>query len=165
MKWNTFLKQLVVFFLSFLWVNGNAQAIKKLSMDDVLAMVEKSTTPIVVNFWATWCPPCVAELPYLEKQVQANKDKNVKLLLVSLDFEDDYSKVLPRFAKANKLTGEVVWLNESDASEFCPKVDKKWEGVIPVTLMVNPATKYRKFYTGGLTEKQIEKALKDLTKE
>lgn len=159
------IKVLAFFLFSFLGLNVNAQTVKKVSIDDVLAIVEKSTTPIVVNFWATWCGPCVAELPYLEQQVQAYKDKNVKLLLVSLDFEDDYQKVLPKFAKAMKLNGEVVWLNESDASEFCPKVDKKWEGVIPVTLMVNKANKYRKFFTGGLSEKQIEKALKDLTKD
>lgn len=164
MKLSSFLKLVVVFTLSFLWINVEAQTIKKVSMDEVVAMIDSSKTPIVVNFWATWCGPCVEELPFLEKQVQAFKDKNVRLLLVSLDFEDDYEKVLPRFSKKMKLKGEIVWLNETDASEFCPKIDKKWEGVIPVTLMVNKATKYRKFFVGGLTEKQIEKALKDLTK-
>lgn len=164
MKLFSFLKLVVVFTLSFLWINVEAQTIKKVSMDEVVAMIDSSKTPIVVNFWATWCGPCVEELPFLEKQVQAFKDKNVRLLLVSLDFEDDYEKVLPRFSKKMKLKGEIVWLNETDASEFCPKIDKKWEGVIPVTLMVNKATKYRKFFVGGLTEKQIEKALKDLTK-
>jgi thiol-disulfide isomerase/thioredoxin len=164
MKLFSFSKLLGGVLFSFLWLHVIAQPVKKVSMDEVIAIIDSSKTPIVVNFWATWCGPCVEELPFLEKQVQAFKDKNVKLLLVSLDFEDDYEKVLPRFSKKMKLKGEVVWLNETDASEFCPKIDKKWEGVIPVTLMVNKATRFRKFFVGGLTEKQIEKALKDLTK-
>lgn len=165
MKVNIFSKIFIVCLFSFFRVNANAQTVKKVSIDEVMAMVDSSKTPIVVNFWATWCGPCVEELPYIEKQVQLFKNKNVKLLLVSLDFEDDYQRVLPKFSKTMKLKGEVVWLNETDADQFCPKVDKKWEGVIPVTLMVNKATMYRKFYVGGLSEKQIEKALTDLTKD
>lgn len=163
MKKYKLLNLFVAFLFCFLLGDANAQTIKKVTIDQVMAMIDSSKTPIVVNFWATWCGPCVEELPYIEKHVNAHK--NVKLLLVSLDFEENYKKVLPRFAKSMKLKGEVVWLNETDASEFCPKVDKNWEGVIPVTLMVNKAKKYRKFFVGGLTEMQIEKALKELTKE
>lgn len=141
---------------------SNAQSIKKLSIEDVLKIADTSSVPLVINFWASWCRPCVQELPWFENLVPNYKDKQVKLLLVSLDYADDYPKEIMLFAKKKGIKSEIAWLNETDPNIFCHKVDKHWDGTIPVTLMVNKKKNYRKFYNHQLPEAQLKQALDKL---
>jgi len=154
----------VLFILAILFtVNTSfSQDIRKVKITDVLKMADTSTVPLIINFWATWCQPCVHELPWFQKAVNAYKNKNVKLLLVSLDFPDDYPKVVADFIKKNKYTAEVVWLNETDANYFCAKVDRTWEGTIPVTLMVNNSKHYRQFFNQQLPEARLKQEIQKL---
>ena len=93
-------------------------------------------TLYVVNFWATWCKPCVAELPYFEQLRQAYTDKAVKVVLISLDFPNQIeSKVVP-FITENKVGSEVVVLTDPDADAWIPRVSPDWGGAIPVTMLV-----------------------------
>lgn len=145
-------------------LGGKAQEIKRVNMDDVVKMIETSTEPIIVNFWATWCGPCVHEIPWFEKHVYAAGATKVKLLLVSLDFRQDYPDSLKAFVKRNQYQSQVVWLQETNADSFCPKIDKSWEGAIPASLFVNNATHYRNFYGRQLTEAQFKLELAALVK-
>ena len=138
------------------------QTIKKLKIADVLKMADTSSVPIVINFFATWCRPCVEELPWFQKTVPDFKGKGVKLLLVSLDYADDYPKQILSFAKKHGIDAQIVWLDEADPNYFCPKVDKRWEGTIPVSLMVNNANHFRAFYDYQLPEGQLKIALNKL---
>src|SRR5476651_614774 len=79
----------------------SAQQIKKMKMNELLKMIDTSSTPLVVNFWASWCTPCIHEIPWFEKNVAAMADKKVKLILVSIDFPDEYPKNIAAFAKKN----------------------------------------------------------------
>ncbi len=139
-----------------------AQTVTKVKITDVVAMIDSATTPLVINFWATWCGPCVRELRYFEKVIQPFKAQGVKVVLVSLDYPDEFPKGITDFAKNNGYTSELLWLNESDPTYFCPKIDPKWEASIPVTLMINPAKKYRQFYNTQLLETQLKLALQQL---
>lgn len=138
------------------------QTIKKVKITDVLKMADTATSPLVINFWATWCGPCVNELKWFEKTIAEYKDKNVNILLVSLDNGEEYPKGIAKFAKSKGYKAPIVWLNETDANMFCAKVDKKWQGTIPVTLMVNNAKNYREFYNEQLPEGQLRIALNKL---
>src|ERR1700754_877596 len=101
------LLSLVFVFVSFI---SFSQEIQKVKIEDVVKMIDTSTTPLVINFWASWCQPCVHEIPWFEKIVADYKDKNVKLVLVSLDFANDYkNKVLHQFVKKNNYTSQVIW--------------------------------------------------------
>lgn len=140
----------------------SAQQIKKLKIAELLKMIDTSSTPLVVNFWASWCAPCVREIPWFEKNVALLANKKVKMVLVSIDFPDDYPKTIAAFAKKNGYKSEIVWLNESNADEFCPKIDKSWEGAIPVTLMVNNKKKYRQFFNQQLPEPKLVEELQKL---
>lgn len=91
----------------------------------------------VVNFWATWCKPCVAELPYFEQLAKNYADKKVKVWLVSLDFPDEYEKTLKPFINRKKLTGKVLALNDTDYNSWVRKIDARWQGSIPATLILN----------------------------
>jgi len=136
------------------------QTIKKVKITDVLKMADTATSPLVINFWATWCAPCVNELKWFEKTIA--EYKNVNILLVSLDYGEDYPNGIAKFAKSKSYKAPIVWLNETDANMFCAKVDKRWQGTIPVTLMVNNAKGYREFYDHQLPEGQLKMALNKL---
>ncbi|RXK86308.1 TlpA disulfide reductase family protein [Filimonas effusa] len=146
-------------------VNVSAQEIKIVKMDDVVTMIRESKEPIIVNFWATWCAPCVHEIPWFEKHVYADSMPKAKLLLVSLDFQEDVPAKLKAFVKKNHYRSQVVWLSESNADSFCPKIDASWEGAIPASLFVNNATGYRKFYGRQLTEEQFKLELAALVQK
>jgi thiol-disulfide isomerase/thioredoxin len=156
------------FFLVFLGVlisisSLDAQSIKKMSIIDLENYITKSDHPILVNFWATYCVPCVAEIPYFQKEVK--KYKNIELVLVSLDLPDDYPSKIASFAKKKNFTASICWLNETNADYFCPKIDKSWSGAIPSSLFVNNKTGYKKFFEGELTITQLQENCRALLKE
>ncbi len=90
---------------------------------------------LVVNFWATWCKPCVEELPCFEELRKQYADKNVQVLLVSLDFKTQMEKKLIPFLKANPLKSEVILFTDQDVNTWIPYIHKEWDGAIPVTVV------------------------------
>lgn len=112
----------------------------------------------VVNFWATWCAPCIKELPYFEKLHTQYKGKNVKVILVSLDMKKQIEGHLLSFIKRKKLQAKVVHLYEPDANSWISKVDENWTGAIPATVIYNKNK--RKFYEKSFTYAELEKEVK-----
>ena len=96
---------------------------------------ENNSKPLVVNFWATWCAPCVKELPYFEKLNQENP--NVKVILVSLDFEKQVESKLIPFLKKKKIISTSIYLADKDYNSWLPKIDKNLSGSIPATVIFN----------------------------
>ncbi|GGH64840.1 thiol-disulfide isomerase/thioredoxin [Filimonas zeae] len=154
---------LVALVLSMALASQAQQQILRVKMDDVLKIAEESEVPVIVNFWATWCGPCIHEIPWFEKYVYAS-EKPVKLLLVSLDFKEDFPAKIAAFAKKNNYRSQIVWLEETNADSFCPKIDSTWEGAIPASLFINKAKGYRKFFGRQLTDPQFKIELEALLK-
>ena len=154
-----FPKRIVIIILLMGFVSAKAQTIPSWKVTGLQNYITKSDSVLVVTFWATFCKPCLVEIPYFETIVNKYSAKKVKLLLVSLDLKDEYPK-LKTFIKKNKYTSKVVWLNETNADYFCPKVDTTWSGGIPSTLIINPKTSYRKFFEDQLKSDQFESELK-----
>lgn len=98
------------------------------------AVIKANDTVYVINFWATWCAPCIKELPYFEQLHQENK--KVKVLLVSLDSQKDLEKKLIPFIDRKKITAEVILLSDKDYNTWLSKIDKDWSGAIPATLLL-----------------------------
>lgn len=148
--------------------NLSAQEIPKWKLTQLEQLIIQSNKPTIVNFWATFCIPCIKELPYFQKAAQQYQKDSVQLILVSLDLEEAYPAKIKAFANKLKLTSPVVFLDETNADVFCPVVDKAWSGAIPATLFINNKTGYRKFIENELTESQLNaeiKALLDVSKK
>lgn len=131
-----------------------AQDIKKMSIAELEQYMLTSRRPMVINFWGTFCKPCVEELPAILSVAGAYP--GIELVLVSLDLPDYYPDRLKIFVEKNRfLPATHVWLNETDADVFCPRIDKRWSGAIPVTLFVNMPANYRQFVDRPMTAADI----------
>jgi thiol-disulfide isomerase/thioredoxin len=115
--------------------------VNTLTLKDLQVRVNNhSDTLYVVNLWATWCSPCVAELPHFEKLNQEYSPKKVKVLLLSLDFLQNLSK-LEKFAVNKNLKSEVFLLNETNPTDWMGKIDEDWSGSIPATVLFQKGKK------------------------
>ncbi|GGE37129.1 TlpA family protein disulfide reductase [Psychroflexus planctonicus] len=114
----------------------------------------------VFNFWATWCKPCVEELPYFEELNQ--KYDEVEVTLVSLDFPNKLSSQVVPFANKHQLVSNIVLLDDTRSHFWIPDVDENWSGAIPATLMFSKNEKvfFEKAFTFEELEQEIVKQLK-----
>jgi len=96
---------------------------------------QKDDKVYIVNFWATWCAPCVKELPYFEKINKEYHDKNVEVILVSLDFPHLYESKLKPFIVEHDIKSKVIALDDVDMNTWIPIVNPDWSGSIPATLI------------------------------
>ena len=142
---------------------GDAPAgIQKMTITDLEGYMANSDHPLIISFWATYCAPCIKEIPYFQSTVARYSDQQVELVLVSLDHPGDYPSRISDFAQKKGFTSRIVWLNETDAHYFCPKVDPRWTGGIPSSLFINNQTHYRRFFDRQLTDLQIDPEIKEM---
>lgn len=128
--------------------------IKTLNFEQLEPYLHRSDDKIyVVNFWATWCKPCVEELPAFEQLYDNYKDNDVEVLLVSLDFKKDVETRLIPFIKKHDLQPEVILLDDVKENVWIPKVDETWSGAIPATLIYNKDK--RSFYEQSFNYEQL----------
>lgn len=157
-----FLKLSFFFVLLLLLFSGtslNAQTVKLINVDQLEERVSRGGDTIyVVSFWATWCAPCIAELPSFEKLQETYKDQPLKVLLVSVDFKSKLERAVIPFVKNRKLKSEVFLLNEAKAQGYLDRISKDWSGAIPATLIYNKKNNTRNFYEKEFTYAELEKA-------
>jgi thiol-disulfide isomerase/thioredoxin len=113
----------------------------------------------VINFWATWCAPCVAELPAFEKVSRDYDKTKVRFIFISLDSPGQIEKQLIPFLKKNKIDSEVSVMMETDANLWIDKVDASWQGNIPSTLILNNTKKIRYFHPEAIDEQGLRKLI------
>ena len=160
------MKKIVVLLTLFLIISHLlfGQSIKKVKITDILKMADITTSPLVINFWATWCGPCVRELTYFDSIIAA-KNLPVKLILVSLDFPESYPKKLAAFVQKQGYKGEVVFLAEANADVFISTIEKKWNGAIPASIFVNHAINHYQMFNMQLTRQRFAMELDRLVKK
>lgn len=126
-----------VFFSLFICTTSEAQELKTFKTYEELNqyLSEPKDKPLVVNFWATWCAPCVKELPYFEELHQKNNE--VTVITVSLDFEKQVESKLIPFLKKKKYTFITTYMADHDYNNWLHLIDPNWSGSIPATLIIN----------------------------
>ncbi len=143
---------------------ANTSYIRKVKAADVKAMMDSSRGPTIVNFWATWCGPCVRELAYFDSII-ATRNTAVKLIMVSLDFPASYPKRLTEFVKKKGYKGEVVFLNETNADVFIPIIESKWNGAIPASIFLDNSKQRYEMFNMQLTRQRFALELDKLVRE
>jgi len=146
-------------FFSFFASSQNFKGVYKI--DPLLKRIDNTDTTYVINFWATWCKPCIEELPAFDSLL-TQKNKSVKIILVSLDFKEDLeTKVLP-FLKKHALKTDCILLDEINGNDFINKISPTWSGAIPATLFKKGDKK--EFVEAKLKLSELNEKLKTLGK-
>jgi thiol-disulfide isomerase/thioredoxin len=152
---------LIIFLLAAVSGRAEAQEVKVIKFDRLHEIIETKSNEIqVINFWATWCAPCVKELPFFEA-LHASNDPAVRVTLINLDYADRVDKVNQYVTRKN-MQAEVFLLDEIDYNSWIDKVDRKWGGAIPATLVINSSTGERKFVDGELAEGDLERIIAEV---
>lgn len=142
--------------------SARAQEIPAWKLADLQTVMDTTQGPVIINFWATFCKPCIAELPYFQAAANRYKASGVKLIMVSLDVKEAYPKAIASFAGKRKLTSPVVFLDETESDRFIPAVDSTWSGAIPASLFLNKAKNYRHFVEEELSPSKLEAEIKKM---
>lgn len=141
-------------------VEKDGYSIKVYNFDQIEPLFHPSAdndTVYIFNFWATYCAPCIKELPYFEKVNEMYADKKVKVMLISLDFKSQIeSRVIP-FLKRKDIKSEVVVLSDPDANSWIDKVSPSWSGAIPATLVVKGEK--REFYEKEFSYEELQSVI------
>ncbi|AHM58768.1 redoxin domain-containing protein [Flammeovirgaceae bacterium 311] len=157
-------KYILALFLTFMLTHGYSQ-VKVIKFPELQAYIATSADDKVnvINFWATWCGPCIKELPFIDSLRYTYAPDKVEVLLVSLDFPDQLSRV-NTFLQRKKIDSTVWLMDESDPNLFIDQVDPSWSGAIPATLLIRNSTAKRIFLEGELTKAELETHINKLLK-
>lgn len=112
----------------------NVEALSFLEFQNLIKSNNKDKL-YIYNFWATWCKPCIEEIPHFESFAIAYPDK-VEVIFVSLDNPAMLEKEVQPFVREKEITSEVVLL-ENFGDEQIAAVNEDWDGAIPATLFIN----------------------------
>jgi thiol-disulfide isomerase/thioredoxin len=132
-------------------VGQEIRSIDKEHLQEILS--RHNDTTYVINFWATWCSPCVAEIAYFEALHRTYADSLLKVILVNLDFPSQVERRVVPFMKEKELTSEVLNMTTMDYNSWIPDVDGSWSGAIPATLIFRDG--YRSFTGRELSREEL----------
>lgn len=117
------------------------------NIEQLQARIDRAgDTTLVLNFWATWCKPCVEELPCFDELRSHYGTQNVQVVLISLDFKSQLQKKFIPFLKTQQLSSEVALMADQDLNTWIPLIYEEWDGAIPATLVIKG--KKRRFNLG-----------------
>lgn len=156
-------KKYICFWLLFILVSELKSQeyglnIKTLNYEGLKPVLNKQDDKIyVINFWATWCIPCVKELPAFERLREEYYDKSVEVILISLDLSSQKDNVVVPFLKRKRIKSPVFIFNDSNEQFWIEDISKDWTGSIPSTLIYNK--KQRIFYERTFNYKQLNEVL------
>jgi len=119
-------------------------------------------TTYVLNFWATWCKPCIKKIPYFENLKSEFSTQKLEVILISLDFSDDLEKKVVPFLVENHIKNRVLLLDELNYDSWINKVDSGWQGSIPATFIFNNKKYIKKFYEREFDQQQLITTIKKI---
>ena len=145
---------ILLFILLIISSFGSSRAIEIYNFKEFEPFLNKSNdTTYVIHFWATWCVPCLKEIPEFNEFADKLAQEKIKIILVSLDFPQHINNKLIPFIEKHKITSKVVVLDDPNQNYWINKVSPEWTGAIPATLVYN--NKFKKFYEKSLTCEEL----------
>lgn len=150
----------LILIIQLLTISGFSQEVQLIKIDQLEGLISEDDNSLtVVNFWSTWCVPCVKELPFFDELNTLYTDAQIKVIFVSLDFTENLeSKVVPLLKKKG-VSRKSYLLDEADPNKWMDKVDPNWKGSIPATLVIQKKTDRREFYEQSFTRESLRKML------
>ena len=136
-----------------------ASIIKLPELENIMAA--KNDTTYVVNFMATWCKPCMEEIPSFEQAAQEVSGKKFRLIYISLDAAGDLNKKLNPLLQRKKILNTTYLLDEPDYNSWIDKIEPSWDGAIPVTFIFNNEKNTRKFIKNATTHAELYAAIQE----
>jgi thiol-disulfide isomerase/thioredoxin len=156
-------KQILILILLIFSPGIYAQSINLINLSKLKSISSNSNdTLYVINFWATWCGPCVKEIPYFEEIADQYKTKPIRVILVSLDFKSKIKSQVEPFVKKNIIHSEVYVLDESDMDKFINDVSSSWSGAIPATIFFHKDGPI--FYEKSFEKQELKNIVEPLIK-
>lgn len=131
--------------------SSKGKTVKAVTFSELESILENTEDILLVcNFWATWCAPCIEEMPYFDKLQDEFQDQNVKVLFVSMDNPKAKDTLVKTFVRKKQVRSEVVLLDEKELSQddWISKLDDTWEGDIPATIFIKTSDDLKEFYAG-----------------
>jgi thiol-disulfide isomerase/thioredoxin len=120
----------------------------------------QSDTLYVINFWATWCKPCIEELPAFVEAEKNLKNEKVSFIYISMDFKREFNTRFSPFVEQH-LKGKTVYLlDEPDYNAWISKVNDEWQGEIPATLLIRNHPAVSSFHGRQLTNSELNQLIK-----
>lgn len=154
---------IVILSVLFLSSMASAQDVRVVSFQELETWINsQNDTTYVINFWATWCSPCVEELPHFEAMNEKYKNDKLRILLVSLDFRSELEKKVIPFVVKKNIRSAAFLLDETDANSYIDKVSPDWSGAIPATLIVNSRKQTRRFYEKKFSLDELQTVIQNL---
>lgn len=148
------LSLLVVFSITLFL--GFSQEVKTVKIEELKKVYTKSNdTTYVVNFFASWCGPCMMEIPILNKFQEEHKNSKIQLIYVSVD-NPSSTKKLQKVVIKMKMQPPIYLLNESSDFSWLPNIDKRWQGSIPATMIINGNKNVKAFFETPMEKGQLE---------
>jgi thiol-disulfide isomerase/thioredoxin len=157
------MKNLLPYIFVFFATATFGQKAEVIKLTKLRQLIDTRTDKIlVINFWATWCGPCVKELPLFEKlNLEGRSDVKVTLVSMDLDLDPNPDKVY-RFIERKNIRSEVLMLDEKNPDEWIAKIDNSWSGALPATIVINQRTGKRKFIEKELHEGDLERLIAEV---
>jgi thiol-disulfide isomerase/thioredoxin len=158
-----FMKNTLSFILILLSTIAFAQKAEVIKLSGLRQIIDtRSDKTLVINFWATWCAPCVKELPLFEKLTGEGR-LDVRIILVSMDLDlDPNPEKVYRFIERKKIRSRVVLLDEQNPNEWIDTLENSWSGALPATIVINQKTGKRKFIEKELQEGDLERMIAEV---
>jgi thiol-disulfide isomerase/thioredoxin len=152
-----FLKALTILILFPAFFSGTKVTVVNFEQLQTYATHKTNDTLYVVNFWATWCDPCVKEMPYFQQEYKKYSGQKVKMIFVSMNSVRELGKV-QNFVDNQKLGPVVLLLNGGNPNDWIDKVDSSWSGAIPATAIYKSGKKVY-FREGDFTSESLDKII------
>ena len=144
-----------------LYVRADSATVQKISEKGIKDLVGKNKGKVLLlNFWATWCPPCLEEFPALVKVSTAYKAKGLEVIGISMNDASEMNE-LQAFLRKQKAPF-TVYLAGTVPDEFYKSIDKRWTSEIPLTMIYDKDGKLRYYHNDACTYAQFEKDVQSL---